>query len=121
MNNFGSDLGPDSPLSFNHSRAFKLSIVPNDPADFVRNSYETQTLNNVLNTLGHNYIDIMKLDHFLDLRDSHELIYFMIKDNLLARVGQLHVTIHIGKIYDQGELTRKIVHTVFCRGRAFAL
>ena len=81
----------------NKTRVYKTSIVPNDPADYGRNSFETQTLNNVFETLKHPVIDVLKIDRLSDLSHSHELLYYMVKDQLLTGVRQLHLAIYIGK------------------------
>ncbi|XP_021367591.1 uncharacterized protein LOC110459587 [Mizuhopecten yessoensis] len=93
---FDTDLTTvDFSLRSNNTRSMHISVVPNDPADFVRNSYDTQTINNIMLSLGHTYIDILKMDHFVDSSQSHDVLYFMIKDDLLSRVGQLHIALHI--------------------------
>lgn len=95
---FGVDIttASDFSLRSNNTRSMRMSVVPNDPADFVRNSYDTQTINNIMLSLGHSYIDILKMDHFADSSQSHDVLYFMIKDDLLSRAGQLHIALHIG-------------------------
>ncbi|XP_033735824.1 uncharacterized protein LOC117324193 [Pecten maximus] len=98
---FGTGLTTsDFSVNSNNTRNMHISVVPNDPADFVRNSYDTQTVNNVMLSLGHTYIDILKMDHFMDSSHSHDVLYFMIKDDLLSRVGQLHIALHIDKVDD---------------------
>lgn len=71
--------------------------MPNDPADYGRNSFDTQTLNNVFESLKHPVVDLLKIDRLFDMGHSHELVYFMVKDRLLAGVRQLHLAIYIGK------------------------
>lgn len=84
----------------NRTKVIKTIIVPNDPADFGRNSYETQTLNNVFEVLKHPVIDILKIETLDDVRHSHELLQFMVKDRLLSRVRQLHLSLYIDKVDD---------------------
>ncbi|XP_067681812.1 uncharacterized protein [Haliotis asinina] len=84
----------------NGTHIFKTVIVPNDPADFGRNSYETQTLNSITKKLGHGHIDIIKLEAYLDMSDSHEVLFFLVKDKLLRDVQQLHIVLDIDKIDD---------------------
>lgn len=71
--------------------------MPNDPADFGRNSYETQTLNNVFDLLKHPVVDILKIETLSDMKHSHELIQYIVKDHLLTGVRQLHLSLYIGK------------------------
>lgn len=68
-----------------------------DPADFSRNSYETQTLNNALGILKHKTVDILKIEHVLDQRRSYELLYYLINDGVMKRVNQVYFSVLIGK------------------------
>ena len=83
----------------NKTHTYKRSIVPNDPADFGRNSYQSSTLNSLFESLKHSSIDILKIETLADNSHSHELIYYMVKDNLLRRVRQLHLAIYVGMYY----------------------
>ncbi|XP_041354593.1 uncharacterized protein LOC121372358 [Gigantopelta aegis] len=89
---------PPALRTMNASHVYKTVIVPNDPADFGRNSFETQTLNNVIEKLNHQHIDLLKLESLLDLSNTHELLFYLIKDGLLSNVKQLHVVFDIDKI-----------------------
>jgi len=80
----------------NKTNVYKTIIVPNDPADYGRNSYETQTLNSVFEGRRVEVVDVLKLDQLEDMAHSHELLYFMVKDRVLTRVRQLYITLHIG-------------------------
>ena len=78
---------------------YKTIIVPNDPSDFTRNSYDTQTINNVMETLHHKHIDILKIETLAHMPQSYELLHFLVKDGILKQVSQLHFAIIIGKLY----------------------
>ncbi|ESO93487.1 hypothetical protein LOTGIDRAFT_161590 [Lottia gigantea] len=93
---------PASPLlkKINGTRSFKTIIVPNDPADFGRNSYDTQTLNNIMVNLKHDHLDILKIESLFDMSESHELLYYLVKDKILSKIKQLHILIDIDKIDD---------------------
>lgn len=84
----------------NRTKIIKTIIVPNDPADFGRNSYETQTLNNVFELLKHPVVDILKIETLSDMKHSHELLQYMVKDHLLKGVRQLHISLYIDKVDD---------------------
>ena len=88
---------PSSLKSMNSTHVFKTVIVPNDPADFGRNSFETQTLNNVIDKLNHQHIDLLKLESLIDPSNTHEVLFYLIKDGLLNNVKQLHVVFDIGE------------------------
>lgn len=81
----------------NNTHFIRSAIVPNDPADFSRNSYETQTLNNALGILKHKTVDILKIEHVLDQRRSYELLYYLINDGVMKRVNQVYFSVLIGK------------------------
>lgn len=81
----------------NNTHVYRTTIVPNDPADFSRNSYDTQTVNNVLTTLRHKHLDILKIDNVADTSRSHDILYYLVKDGTLKNVGQLHIVLRIGK------------------------
>ena len=81
----------------NKTHSYKTSIVPNDPADFGRNSYQSSTLNSIFESLKHSSIDILKIESLVDRFHSHEVLYFMVKDGLLKKVRQFHFTLYIGK------------------------
>ncbi|KAK6181765.1 hypothetical protein SNE40_009554 [Patella caerulea] len=84
----------------NGTHIYKTIIVPNDPADFGRNSFDTQTLNNVMDNLHHDKIDILKIESLFDMTESHELLFYLVKDKILSKVKQLHILIDIDKIDD---------------------
>ena len=81
----------------NKTHTYKTSVVPNDPADFGRNSYQSSTLNSIFESLKHSSIDILKIESLADNSNSHEVLYYMVKDHLLRRVRQLHLALYIGK------------------------
>ncbi|KAL4238172.1 hypothetical protein ACF0H5_002884 [Mactra antiquata] len=84
----------------NRTKVIKTTIVPNDPADFGRNSYETQTLNNVFENLHNPVVDILKIELLSEMSHSHELLQYIVKDHLLTSVRQLHLALHIDKVDD---------------------
>lgn len=84
----------------NRTKIIQTIIVPNDPSDFGRNSYETQTLNNVFEALKHPVVDILKIETLSDMKHSHELLQYIVKDRLLTRVRQLHLSLYIDKVDD---------------------
>ena len=79
--------------------------MPNDPADFARNSFDSQTLNSVLVSLRHDGMDILKIDSNHENIQSHELIHFLIVDGILNKVNELHVVIKLGKFENKGDST----------------
>ncbi|KAK7105135.1 hypothetical protein V1264_019737 [Littorina saxatilis] len=81
-----------------NTTVYHTVIVPNDPADFGRNSYDMQTVNSIMSKLGHRHVDILKLESFQDISHSYEVLYFMVKDGILSRFQQLHITLEIDKI-----------------------
>ncbi|KAJ8309351.1 hypothetical protein KUTeg_014225 [Tegillarca granosa] len=85
----------------NNTHVYRTTIVPNDPADFSRNSFDTQTVNNVLATLRHNHLDILKIDNVADTSRSHDILYYLVKDGTLKNVGQLHIVLRIDKADDE--------------------
>ncbi|XP_061173841.1 uncharacterized protein LOC133182961 [Saccostrea echinata] len=93
------------PLDFfmtksNYTHFIRSAIVPNDPSDFSRNSYETQTLNNALAILKHKSVDILKIEHVLDPSRSYDLLYYLIKDGIMKKVSQVYFSVLIDKIDD---------------------
>lgn len=84
----------------NKTHTYKTSIVPNDPADFGRNSYQSSTLNSIFESLKHSSIDILKIESLPDHAHSHEVLYFMVKDHLLKKVRQLHLALYVDKVDD---------------------
>ena len=90
----------------NNTFSIKASLVPNDPADFSRNSYGQKTLNTLLKELRHNRIDILRLVNLEKGVNMWELLHFMNYDNILLNVQQLHVAMYIGEL---------ILFSSFCR------
>lgn len=70
--------------------------MPNDPADFGRNSYEMQTINSIMAKLHHHHVDVLKIQSLQDVSHSYEVLYFMIKDGILSRFEQLYIALEIG-------------------------
>ncbi|KAK3591605.1 hypothetical protein CHS0354_013788 [Potamilus streckersoni] len=84
----------------NRTYVLQTAIVPNEPADFGRNSYGTQTINNMMESQHHTTVDVLKIDLPFDTSRSHELFYYMIKDRVLQRVKELHLSIYVDKVDD---------------------
>lgn len=77
-----------------------MAVVANDPADFSRNSYSQRTLNDLLDSNGHsnNRIDLLRLvGADRDVVQMWELVHYLINDNVLRHVQQLHLMVYIGK------------------------
>ena len=88
----------------NNTHYIHTQLVPNDFADFSRNSYGQQTINDLMHTLGHKHIDILRLSGTASNVQMWELLHFMIYDNLLLNVEQLHISMYIGKYVFNQEL-----------------
>lgn len=100
---FMHDASPTAPpllLLLNGTTVYRTTIVPNDPADFGRNSYNMQTLNSIMSKLHHRHVDLLKMETVQDMSHSYELLYFMVKDGILARFQQLHISVEIDKVDD---------------------
>ena len=84
-------------MHVNPSRAtfYTSVIVPNDPADFARNSFDSQTLNAVMRHLHHENIHVLKFDTFVDSVQSFEVLRFLIDDSLLQSVQELHFVVKL--------------------------
>jgi hypothetical protein len=52
---------PHALLSLPNVTVYRAIIVPNDPADFMRNSYDMQTVNSVMSALSHRHVDVLKV------------------------------------------------------------
>ena len=52
---------PQVLTSLPNTTTYKAEVVPNDPADFGRNSYHMMTINSILNTLSHRHVDVLKV------------------------------------------------------------
>ena len=53
-----------------------------------------------MSKLGHHHVDILKLESVEDMMHSYEVLYFMVKDGILARFHQLHVVMTIGEMFN---------------------
>lgn len=84
--------------STNNTHVIETVIVPNDYADFSRNSYGQQTLNTLLKEKGHKHLDLLRLASTSSSVHLWEILHFMIYDNLLLDVKQLHIAMYIDKI-----------------------
>jgi len=83
----------------NNTHVIRTTIVPNDPADFSRNSFVQRTLNDLLAAQGHGAarIDLLRLVATdSDAVGMADLVYFLVADGVLKHVQQLHITVYIG-------------------------
>ena len=92
----------DRPLSpavrlVNNTHYIHTQLVPNDFADFSRNSYGQQTINDMMRSLGHSHLDVLRLASLAPSVQMAELLHFMIYDHLLYNVKQLHIAMYIGE------------------------
>ena len=91
----------------NHTRTLQATIVPNDPADFSRNSYHQETINTLLQDMNFGTIDLLRLANLADNVNMWEMVHYMAADNLFLDVRQLHLAVYIGKIAIRLNLKRK--------------
>ena len=90
----------DLPFSLrdtNNTHVVKTTLVPNDYADFSRNSYGQQTINDLMLNLKHSKIDVLKLEAIKRDHEMWEMLHFMTNDNVLLNVDQLHIAVYIGR------------------------
>ena len=79
----------------NNTYVIATTITANDPADFSRNSYGQRTVNDVMKSLHHDRLDLLRVEGSGSA--MWEVLHHMINDNLLLHVKQLHVTMRIGR------------------------
>ncbi|ELT94541.1 hypothetical protein CAPTEDRAFT_205016 [Capitella teleta] len=84
--------------AINRTHHLQINIVPNDPADYARNSYDQMTLNTLLQRYGIPNIDLLRMAQTANGVHMWELLHFMIRDNLLLHVQQFHVAMYIDKL-----------------------
>lgn len=80
----------------NNTHNIISAIVANDPADFSRNSYGQRTFNDLLTAQGHSQIDLLRIMSTVRNVEMWQLLYFLIKDDLISKVYQLHLVVYIG-------------------------
>ena len=87
--------------SVNNTHVINTVLVPNDPADVSRNLYGQKTINDIMRNLGHlkhhRRIDLVKLASTVNPAHMWEVLHFMIEDNLLVNIRQLHIAMYIGE------------------------
>lgn len=105
---FSLDDIPRDLKEVNRTHYYKTMIVANDPADFGRNSYGTNTLNSVMEAFHHHHLDLLKIDRLADRSHAYELLYYMAEDHILQNVQQLHITVHIGEWHNGVQMHRLI-------------
>lgn len=86
-------LAADSRASMIH---IPLAIVSNDPADVMRNSFTHRTINDVMRELFHKRLRLLRILNVEDDSQLYEVLEFLIKDNILSEVNELHLVIHFG-------------------------
>jgi len=90
---------PYSLQNINNTHVTATTIVANDPADFSRNSFMQRTLNDLLAAQGHGAtrIDLLRLvSTDSDAISMSDLVHFLVADNVLKHVQQLHLSVYIG-------------------------
>jgi len=90
---------PRSLQYVNNTHVIHTTIVANDPADFSRNSFVQRTLNDLLAAQEHGAtkIDLLRLvGTDGDAVSMSDLVHFLVADNVLKHVQQLHLTVYIG-------------------------
>ena len=90
---------PTNVQQTNNTHAIKTVITPNDYADFSRNSYGQQTLNDLMTNLGHKHLNLLRIAETAGSVQMWELLHFMINDNILMNIHQLQLAITIGEIH----------------------
>ena len=81
----------------NHTRTLQATIVPNDPADFSRNSFDQKTINTLFQEMNFGHIDLLRLANLAENVNMWELVHYMTADNLFLDVHQLHLAVYIGE------------------------
>lgn len=79
----------------------RSAIVANDPADFSRNTYGQRTMNDLLAAQGHSHIDLLRIMSTGRNVEMWQLLYFLIKDDLVTKAYQLHLSVYIDKLDDE--------------------
>lgn len=85
----------------NNTHNIHSAIVANDPADFSRNSYGQRTFNDLLAAQGHSHIDLLRIMSTVRNVEVWQLLYFLIKDDVISKVYQLHLVVYIDKVDDE--------------------
>lgn len=88
---------PHALHGLNHTRVIHTTLMPNEPADFSRNSYDQMTINSLMLKLGVGHFDLLRLAALVDGVQMWEMVHYMTVDNLLANVHQFHLVMSIGK------------------------
>ena len=88
---------PKSVVDTNNTNVLQTTVVPNDPADFGRNSYGQHTMNDIVQMFGHEHVTLLKLHHTASDVQMWELIHYMIMDNIFLKFDQVHMALYVGK------------------------
>lgn len=83
----------------NNTQNIHSAIVANDPADFSRNSYGQRTFNDLLVAQGHSHVDLLRIMSTVRNVEMWQLLYFLIKDDVISKVYQLHLVVYIGNLF----------------------
>lgn len=89
---------PKDTAHFNNTHAIHSTIVPNDPADFSRNLYGQQTLNDLMSTLSHDRVSLLRLGSLGTHINMWEILHYAIQDHLLVGIQQLHLVLKVDKL-----------------------
>ena len=89
---------PANLVHYNNTNIVHSTIVPNDPADFSRNLYGQQTLNDLMASLKHERVSLLRLGNFAPHINTWEVLQYAIQDRILVGVQQLHVVLKIGRL-----------------------
>ncbi|XP_074647645.1 uncharacterized protein LOC141903426 [Tubulanus polymorphus] len=96
----GPDEVPNNVRRIPNITVIKTNVVPNDYADFSRNSFGQSTLNFIMDQRKHKQIEILKLQELNGDAPLWELLHFLINDDLLPRTKQLFLQVAIDKLDD---------------------
>ena len=90
---------PASIHNVNNTHVINTVIVANDPADYSRNLYNQRTINDLMSSMGHSHIQLLRLVFTEENIQMWELLRFLIQDNILHKVDMLHLAVYIGMVF----------------------
>ena len=82
--------------SLNNTAVIQTVLVPNDYADFSRNSYGQQTLNAIMSEHGHTKLEVLRLHQTVTSVQVWEVLHFLVADGLMENINQLQLAVIIG-------------------------
>ena len=71
-------------------------VSPNDPSDVMRNSFNQRTINDIMHQFGHDHINILRILSSEATYHNYEILEFLVKDNLLFDINELHIVMGFG-------------------------